>query len=44
MKLAEPGDLVVIFADDVTRTWKQVIYWGRPESEHNFGAADVERA
>jgi cyanophycin synthetase len=44
MKLAEPGDLVVIFADDVTRTWKQVIYWGQPESEHNFGAADVEQA
>ena len=28
--LAEPGDLVVVFADDVTRTWKQVIYWGKP--------------
>jgi cyanophycin synthetase len=26
---AAPGDLLVIFADDVTRTWKQVIYWGR---------------
>ncbi|HEY4121550.1 MAG TPA: cyanophycin synthetase, partial [Byssovorax sp.] len=28
--LAQPGDLVVVFADDVTRTWKQVIYWGKP--------------
>jgi cyanophycin synthetase len=27
---AAPGDLLVVFADDVTRTWKQVIYWGRP--------------
>jgi cyanophycin synthetase len=27
--LAQPGDLVVIFADDVTATWKQVIYWGK---------------
>jgi cyanophycin synthetase len=42
--LAKPGDLVVIFADDVTKTWKQVIYWGRPESEQRFGAAAVERA
>jgi cyanophycin synthetase len=29
LTIAEPGDLVVIFADDVTRTWKQVIYWGK---------------
>jgi cyanophycin synthetase len=27
--LAQAGDLVVIFADDVTHTWKQVIYWGK---------------
>ncbi|MFT3772043.1 MAG: cyanophycin synthetase [Minicystis sp.] len=27
--LAQPGDLLVIFADDVTQTWKQVIYWGK---------------
>jgi cyanophycin synthetase len=30
LAMARPGDLVVIFADDVTRTWKQVIYWGKP--------------
>ncbi|APR77882.1 Cyanophycin synthase [Minicystis rosea] len=29
LALAQPGDLVVIFADDVTHTWKQVIYWGK---------------
>ena len=28
---ALPGDLVVVFADDVTATWKQVIYWGGKE-------------
>ncbi len=28
---ARPGDLLVIFANDVTRTWKQVIYWRRDE-------------
>jgi cyanophycin synthetase len=27
--LAEPGDLVVVFADDITKCWKQVIYWGQ---------------
>jgi len=29
MSMAKPGDLVVIFADDVTAVWKQVIYWGK---------------
>jgi cyanophycin synthetase len=29
LDLAKPGDLVVVFADDVTRTWKQIIYWKR---------------
>ncbi len=38
--LAKPGDLVVIFADDVTQTWKQVIYWGKPAAEQR--ATDVE--
>ncbi|MBK8257606.1 MAG: cyanophycin synthetase [Polyangiaceae bacterium] len=35
LKMAEPEDLVVIFADDVVRTWKQVIYFGkkRPQVE-----------
>ncbi|HVY47305.1 MAG TPA: Mur ligase family protein, partial [Minicystis sp.] len=32
-RLAHPGDLVVVFADDVTRTWKQVIYWGKERPE-----------
>jgi cyanophycin synthetase len=31
LRHARPGDLVVVFADDVTRTWKQVIYFGREE-------------
>ena len=26
---ARPGDLLVIFADDVTQAWKDVIYWGK---------------
>ena len=27
--LAQPNDLVVIFADQVTAVWKQIIYWGK---------------
>jgi cyanophycin synthetase len=42
LSIAKPGDLVVIFADDVTQSWKQIIYWGKPESERR--AADLERA
>jgi cyanophycin synthetase len=37
---ARPGDLVVIFADDVTSTWKQVIYWGRRDGEPKASAGD----
>ncbi len=29
--LAEPDDLVVVFADEITNVWKQVIYWGQEE-------------
>jgi cyanophycin synthetase len=29
---AEPGDLLVIFADAITAVWKTVIYWGRAVS------------
>ena len=34
LSMAEPGDLVLLFADQITRTWKQVIYFGsnRPET------------
>lgn len=44
--LAQPGDLVVLFADDITHVWKQVIYWGK---ERERGPAsqlgeEVERA
>jgi cyanophycin synthetase len=38
LELARPGDLLLIFADQVSRTWKQVINF-RPE-----GSAPAERA
>ena len=41
LSLARPDDLVVIFADDIARTWKQVIYFGkeRPQPGVGDGAA-----
>ena len=32
MAMAEPNDLVLVFADNVTRCWKQIIYFGRDPS------------
>ncbi|MEM9600467.1 MAG: Mur ligase family protein, partial [Pseudomonadota bacterium] len=31
LKMAGPGDLLVIFGDDSTRCWKQIIYFNRPD-------------
>jgi cyanophycin synthetase len=31
LKLCKPGDLLLIFADRITRSWKQVIYFGGNE-------------
>jgi cyanophycin synthetase len=39
--LGRPGDLVVIFADDVIQTWKDVIYWGKPKREGG-GAVSID--
>ncbi|MFO0760726.1 MAG: cyanophycin synthetase [Byssovorax sp.] len=44
LEMARPGDLVVVFADDVTQTWKQVIYWGRPAGDPRLGQTEVEQA
>jgi cyanophycin synthetase len=32
LETAEPNDLVLVFADNVTRCWKQIIYFGRDPS------------
>jgi cyanophycin synthetase len=32
LRTAEPGDLLVIFGDDITRTWKQIIHF-RPDAK-----------
>ena len=33
LKMAEPNDLVLIFADNITRSWKQIIYFGKDHEE-----------
>jgi len=30
LKMAGTGDLLLIFGDDISRTWKQIIYFNRP--------------
>ncbi|MEK6216470.1 MAG: Mur ligase family protein, partial [Boseongicola sp.] len=33
LKMAEVGDLVMIFGDNISRTWKQIIYFNRPADQ-----------
>ncbi len=33
LEMAEAGDLLLIFGDDVARCWKQIIYFNRPAEE-----------
>ena len=38
LTIANPGDLVLIFADNIKRSWKQIIYHG----DSHVGVAPVE--
>jgi cyanophycin synthetase len=43
LSIGQPDDLLVIFADEITAVWKEVIYWGRqPEASLEFATADAE--
>ncbi len=33
LTLAQPGDLLLVFADNTTRSWKQIIYFGKDREE-----------
>ena len=33
LAMAKPGDLLLIFADNITRSWKQIIYFGKDREE-----------
>jgi cyanophycin synthetase len=34
LEMGETDDLVLVFGDNITRTWKQIIYFNRPEDGH----------
>ncbi|MCE9572769.1 MAG: cyanophycin synthetase [Deltaproteobacteria bacterium] len=44
LKLAQPGDLLVIFGDNITRSWKQIIYFKGEEPVEAAPAAVVTNA
>ncbi len=45
LKMAAPGDLVLIFGDEISRTWKQIVYFNRaPEDAQQAGGSAVEAA
>jgi len=33
LEMGEAGDLLMIFGDNISRTWKQIIYFNRPQDE-----------
>jgi cyanophycin synthetase len=37
LKMARPGDLLVVFADNITRSWKQIIYFKEHEPANDVG-------
>ncbi len=39
LNMAEAGDLVLVFGDEITRTWKQIIYFNRPQEENDDEAS-----
>ena len=42
-KWLRPGDLLLIFGDDIARTWKQIIYFNKPpEAAADQTAAEPE--
>ncbi len=41
MGLAQEGDLLVIFGDNITRCWKQIIYHGGDHSDQQQDSPDV---
>ncbi len=44
LSMAERGDLVLLFADEPTDVWKQVIYWGKERTSDNAAIGSVAQA
>lgn len=44
LQMAAPGDLVIIFGDEISRCWKQIIYFNRPHNSNpGFEESDSHR-
>jgi cyanophycin synthetase len=41
LKMAKPGDLVLIFGDNISRTWKQIIYFNKQRDENQEQNGDT---
>jgi cyanophycin synthetase len=39
LEMARPGDLVIIFGDNSSRCWKQIIYFNAPKQQPQDNAA-----
>ncbi len=44
LEMAAPGDLVLIFGDDISRSWKQIIYFNRSPEEQDKPDAPAQAA
>ena len=44
LELAKPGDIVLLFADKIARSWKQVIYFKNDGSQSNVAEREAEPA
>jgi cyanophycin synthetase len=42
LEMAEPEDLVLVFGDNIARSWKQIIYFNRAEGEPSPDEAKTE--
>ncbi len=42
LRMARQGDLLLVFADAISRSWKQIIYWKSDHSDSGRGRARFE--
>lgn len=44
LEMAEPGDLLLMFGDNISRSWKQIIYFNRPQQQEEDEKAEQPAA
>jgi len=42
LNMCEPDDLLLLFGDNIARTWKQIIYFNRPQDSINDDQLDAK--